>query len=70
MQSAQSSIAPGFPQLRLSQVWVRFLLAIFGLALAFGAALFSTILGESGNLWGTIILASAALLLRCINPFS
>ena len=42
---------------------MRFLLAIFGLALAFGAALFSTILGESGNLWGTIILASAALLL-------
>jgi uncharacterized protein (DUF58 family) len=49
--------------LGLSQVWVRFLLAIFGLALAFGAALFSTILGESGNLWGTIILASTALLL-------
>jgi uncharacterized protein (DUF58 family) len=49
--------------LGLSQVWVRFLLAIFGLRLAFGAALFSTILGESGNLWGTIILASAALLL-------
>ena len=42
---------------------MRFLLAILGLALAFGAALFSTILGESGNLWGTIILASAALLL-------
>jgi uncharacterized protein (DUF58 family) len=42
---------------------VRFLLAIIGLMLAFGAALFSTILGESGNLWGTIILASAALLL-------
>ncbi len=42
---------------------MRFLLAIFGLALAFAAALFSTILGESGNLWGTIILASAALLL-------
>lgn len=42
---------------------MRFLLAIFGLRLAFGAALFSTILGESGNLWGTIILASAALLL-------
>jgi uncharacterized protein (DUF58 family) len=49
--------------LGLSQVWVRFLLAIFGLGLAFGAALFSTILGESSNLWGTIILASAALLL-------
>ncbi len=42
---------------------MRFLLAIFGLSLAFAAALFSTILGESGNLWGTIILASAALLL-------
>src|SRR6202050_1388434 len=47
----------------LSQVWMRFLLAIVGLALAFGAAIFSTVLGESGNLWGTIILASTALLL-------
>jgi uncharacterized protein (DUF58 family) len=59
----QSSTAPRFPRLALSQIWVRFLLAIFGLILAFAAALFSTILGESGNLWGTIILASAALLL-------
>jgi uncharacterized protein (DUF58 family) len=61
--SLQPSTAPRFPLLALSQVWVRFLLAILGLILAFGAALFSTILGESGNLWGTIILASAALLL-------
>ena len=60
--SAQHSTASRFP-LGLSQVWVRFLLAIVGLMLAFGAALFSTILSESGNLWGTIILASAALLL-------
>jgi uncharacterized protein (DUF58 family) len=49
--------------LGLSQVWVRFLLAIVGLALAFGAALSSTIAGESGNLWAMIILASFALLL-------
>jgi uncharacterized protein (DUF58 family) len=61
--NSPNSAAPRFPRLGLSQVWVRFLLAIFGLALAFGAALFSTILGESGNLWGTIILASTALLL-------
>ena len=61
--SLQPAPASRFPRLALSQVWVRFLLAIIGLMLAFGAALFSTILGESGNLWGTIILASAALLL-------
>jgi uncharacterized protein (DUF58 family) len=42
---------------------VRFLLAIVGLTLAFGAALFSTVSRESGSVWGTIILASAALLL-------
>lgn len=61
--SSQSPASARFPRLGLSQVWVRFLLAIFGLVLAFGLAIFSTILGESGNLWGTIILASAALLL-------
>src|SRR5260370_39994068 len=61
--SPQPATASLFPRLGLSQIWVRFLLAIAGLTLAFGAALFSTILGESGNLWGTIILASAALLL-------
>src|SRR6266849_2986567 len=63
MQNSQQPAATPFPHLGLSQVWVRFLLAILGLMLAFGAPLFSTILGESGNLWGTIILASAALLL-------
>jgi uncharacterized protein (DUF58 family) len=55
--------APRFPRLGLSQVWVRFLLAIVGLMLAFAAALFSTVAREAGNIWGTIILASAALLL-------
>jgi uncharacterized protein (DUF58 family) len=51
------------PWLALSQVWVRFLLALGGLGLAFGAALFSTIIGEAGNIWGMILLASGALLL-------
>ena len=50
----------------LSQVWVRFLIAIVGLILAFGAALFSTVSRESGNIWATIILASAALLLATL----
>jgi uncharacterized protein (DUF58 family) len=50
----------------LSPVWLRFLVAIVGLALAFAAALFSTVLGESGNLWATIILASAALVLAAL----
>jgi uncharacterized protein (DUF58 family) len=52
--------------LEIPQVWVRFLLAIGGLVLAFGAALFSTVARESGNLWATLILASAALFLATI----
>jgi uncharacterized protein (DUF58 family) len=54
---------PARPRLGLSQVWVRFLLAIAGLVLAFGTALFSTVAREAGSVWGTVILASAALLL-------
>src|SRR5204863_6238425 len=49
-----------------SEVWLRFLLAIAGLILAFAAALFSTVARESGNLWATLILASVALLLATI----
>jgi uncharacterized protein (DUF58 family) len=52
-----------FQWLGLSQLWVRFLLALVGLALAFAAALFSTVSREAGSIWGTIVLASAALLL-------
>ncbi len=59
----QASAGPRFGWLRLSQLWVRFLLAIIGLTLAFAAALFSTASREAGSVWGTIILASAALLL-------
>src|SRR3954452_4829010 len=50
----------------IPEVRVRFLLAIGGLVLAFGAALFSTVSRESGNLWATLILASSALLLAAI----
>ncbi|MFY9845487.1 MAG: DUF58 domain-containing protein [Terriglobales bacterium] len=60
---SQSSAPTRVPWLGLSQVWVRFLLAIAGLTLAFATALFSTVARESGSVWGTVILASAALLL-------
>src|SRR5277367_3305689 len=50
----------------IPEVWVRFLLAIVGLGLAFAAALFSTVSREAGNLWATLILASTALLLAVI----
>jgi uncharacterized protein (DUF58 family) len=50
----------------IPEVWVRFLLAIVGLMLAFGVALFSTVSREAGNVWGTIILASVALLLSTL----
>src|SRR5438876_7528040 len=46
-----------------AEVWVKFLLALLGLGLAFAAALFSTVSRDAGNVWGTVILASAALVL-------
>src|SRR5438046_1405120 len=57
---------PRWLKLQIPEVWVRFLLAIAGLALAFGAAMFSTVSRESGNLWATLIFASMALLLATI----
>ena len=53
-------------RLEHAELWVKFLLALVGLALAFAAALFSTISRESGNLWATLILASAALVLATL----
>jgi uncharacterized protein (DUF58 family) len=55
-----------FLHLDIPEVWVRFLLAIVGLTLAFAAALFSTVSREAGNVWGTLVLASVALLLAVI----
>jgi uncharacterized protein (DUF58 family) len=72
MNTADASRLPGLQRfsrglhVELPEVWVRFLLAIIGLVLAFAAALFSTVSRESGNLWATLILASAALLLAVI----
>ena len=43
--------------------WLRFFIALAGLALAFAAALFSTVTRESGNLLATAVLASLALIL-------
>lgn len=59
--SAEERFPRWFPE-----VWVRFLLAIVGLALALGAAMFSTVSRESGNLWATLTFASLALLLATI----
>ena len=48
------------------EVWIKFLLALVGLGLAFAAALFSTVSRDSGNLWATVILASTALVLAAL----
>jgi|HubBroStandDraft_1064217.scaffolds.fasta_scaffold21866_2 uncharacterized protein (DUF58 family) len=49
-----------------AEVWVKFLLALFGLGLAFTAALFSTVSRDAGNLWATIILSSTSLVLATL----
>ncbi len=50
----------------MPEVWVRFLLAIVGLVMAFGAALFSTVARRAGSLWATLILSSIALVLAAV----
>ena len=45
------------------EVWLRFLAAMGGLALAFAAAVFSTVTRQAGQVWATVILASLSLLL-------
>jgi uncharacterized protein (DUF58 family) len=59
---ASCSRAVAWLQSASAEVWIKFLLALVGLGLAFGAALFSTAFGEAGNLWASVILASVALL--------
>jgi uncharacterized protein (DUF58 family) len=46
-----------------AEVWLKFLLALLGLGLAFAAALFSSASREAGNLWASVVLASLSLLL-------
>src|SRR6266436_3179496 len=50
----------------MSDLWIRFLLAMVGLVLAFGAALFSTVAREAGSLWPTLAFSSIALALAAI----
>src|ERR1035437_1204999 len=45
------------------EVWVKFLLALVGLGLAFASALFSTVSRDAGNVSATVILASTSLVL-------
>ena len=49
-----------------AEVWIKFLLALVGLGLAFTAALFSTVSRDSGNLWATVVLASVSLVLATL----
>ena len=49
-----------------AEVWVKFLLALVGLGLAFAAALFSTVSRDAGNVWATVILASLSLVLATL----
>src|SRR5579871_2682439 len=49
-----------------AEVWIKFLLSLIGLGLAFGAALFSTVSRDAGNLWATLILASTSLVMAAL----
>lgn len=49
-----------------TEVWIKFLLALVGLGLAFAAALFSTVSRDAGNVWATVILASTSLVLATL----
>lgn len=46
-----------------ASAWLRFVIAALGLALAFAAAVFSTVSRDAGNIPATVVLASLALLI-------
>src|SRR5215467_6135190 len=48
------------------EAWQRFFLAVAGLALAFTAAVFSTVARERGNMMATAIFATTALALALV----
>ena len=62
-RSVGRGLAIEWLQSAAAEVWVKFLLALAGLGLAFGAAIFSTASREAGNLWTSVILAALSLLL-------
>lgn len=49
-----------------AEVWLKFLLALLALGLAFATALFSTVSRDAGNVWATLILASTSLVLAAL----
>ena len=49
-----------------AEVWIKFILALLGLGLAFVSALFSTVFRDAGNVWATVLLASASLVLATL----
>src|SRR6202050_3234039 len=69
-ESVSSSASGGGPmqwlQSASAEAWVKFLLALGGVGLAFTAALFSTVSRDAGNVWATVILASASLVMATI----
>ena len=69
MSPAAKSTHSGRPW-EIPEIWVRFMLALIGLALAFTAALFSTVSRDSGNVWATVALAATALLLATLVGLS
>lgn len=68
--SVPHGTAPGriaqWLQSSAAEVWVKFLLALVGLGLAFATALFSTVSRDAGNVWATVILASTSLVLATL----
>lgn len=70
LKSAPSPSVPGrvakWLQSASAEVWIKFLLALLGLGLAFATALFSTVSRDAGNVWATVILASTSLLLATL----
>ncbi|MGA9509539.1 MAG: DUF58 domain-containing protein [Candidatus Sulfotelmatobacter sp.] len=63
VNAAEAAGARAWLHSATAEVWAKFFLALVGLGLAFGAALFSTASGEAGHLWASVILASVALLM-------
>src|ERR1700758_4196992 len=64
--SSASSRTVQWLQSATAEVWIKFLLALLGLGLAFASALFSTVSRDAGNLWATVILASVSLVLATL----
>ena len=65
-QGSRTSRAAEWLQSASAEVWAKFLLALVGLGLAFGSALFSTVSRDAGNVWATVILASTSLVLATL----